>query len=245
MADVDAGVPDLGTDTGVRIEVAGAILRVTLDSPGTHNAVTPGACRLIIDAMQRFADAPEAAAVILGGQGGDFTSGAHLSIMSSEGGPAGSAEGATIVSFMLAVLKCPLPVVTKVRGYALGLGVALAGASMLSLASDTATFGLPEINHGFFPAGLLPFLAHTASLREAFGWALSGRRFGAEEAHRVGLVHAVVPDPELDGRVEALAQAWSETDREALRAAASTRQVLIGADRVVPLLKELGIAGPF
>jgi dehydration protein DpgD len=91
------------------------------------------------------------------------------------------------------------PVVARVGGYALGGGFELALACDLIVAADTAVFGLPEVRLGLVPgAGGAFRLARQLPLKTAMGYLLTGRRFDAATALRLGLVNDVVPAAELD-----------------------------------------------
>ena len=101
-----------------------------------------------------------------------------------------------------AIYDCPLPVISAVHGYCLGGGIGIAGSSDLVLASDDATFGLPEIDRGAM--GAATHAMRMFGMQEARRMLLTGEPIGAAEAHRLGGLLAVVPRARL--RDEALAQ---------------------------------------
>jgi dehydration protein DpgD len=91
------------------------------------------------------------------------------------------------------------PVIARVNGYAFGGGFELALACDIIVASEQATFALPEVQLGLVPgAGGAFRLARQIPLKLAMGYLLTGRRFGASQALQMGLVNQVVPPGELD-----------------------------------------------
>jgi methylglutaconyl-CoA hydratase len=95
--------------------------------------------------------------------------------------------------------RCPAPVVAQVQGYALGGGSGLVACADVAIAARDAVFGFSEVKLGIIPAVISPFVLPKigANVRRYF---LTGERFDAETALRIGLVHEVVED--LDGAVE-------------------------------------------
>jgi 2-oxoglutaroyl-CoA hydrolase len=101
--------------------------------------------------------------------------------------------------------RCPKPVIAKLRGYALGVGLELALACDFRIAADDVQLGLPEVTLGMIPgSGGTQRLARLVGLGRAKDMILRGRRIGAAEALAVGLVTEVVPATELDTAVARL-----------------------------------------
>src|SRR5204862_6218105 len=98
-----------------------------------------------------------------------------------------------------AVDSCPSPVVARVHGYALGGGSGLVACADVAIAAPDATFGFSEVKLGIIPAVISPFVLPKIGA-QARRYFLTGERFGAETALRIGLVHEVTDD--LDGTVE-------------------------------------------
>ena len=92
------------------------------------------------------------------------------------------------------VMGHPKPIIASVKGRALAGGCGLATACDLVLASDDAQFGYPEVHLGFVPALVMTILRRKVGEGVAFELAARGDRFGAEEAHRIGLVNRIWPD---------------------------------------------------
>jgi methylglutaconyl-CoA hydratase len=95
--------------------------------------------------------------------------------------------------------RCPAPVVARVQGYALGGGSGLVACADIAIAARDAKFGFSEVKLGIVPAVISPFVLPKigAHARRYF---LTGERFDADTAHRIGLVHEVADD--LDGAVD-------------------------------------------
>jgi methylglutaconyl-CoA hydratase len=115
---------------------------------------------------------------------------------------------------------CPVPVIARVQGAALGGGMGLCAVADIVLATADATFGFTETKLGIIPAVISPFVL--AKIGESAARALfpTGERFGAERAREVGLVHGVLPDERsLDERLDAVLGELRSAGPTALRAA--------------------------
>jgi len=180
-----------------RVERDGRVLVVTIDRPEVMNALHPPANRELGEAFDAFAADPELWVAILTGAGERaFSAGNDLKFQASSGGrleipPAGF--GGLTSRFDLAK-----PVIAAVNGVALGGGFEIALACDLIVASETASFGLPEPRVGLAAlAGGLHRLARQIPQKQAMGMLLTGRRISAREALALGLVNEVVPGAEL------------------------------------------------
>ena len=111
-----------------------------------------------------------------------------------------------------AVYDCPVPVISAVHGYCLGGGIGIAGASDLVLASDDASFGLPEIDRGAM--GGATHAMRMFGMQRARHMLLTGESLSAQEAYRLGGVFAVLPREKLrDGALELAAKIASKSPR--------------------------------
>ena len=180
-----------------RVERDGRVLVVTIDRPEVMNALHPPANRELGEAFDAFAADPELWVAILTGAGERaFSAGNDLKFQAAGGGrleipPAGF--GGLTSRFDLAK-----PVIAAVNGVALGGGFEIALACDLIVASETASFGLPEPRVGLAAlAGGLHRLPRQIPLKQAMGMLLTGRRLSAREAFALGLVNEVVPGAEL------------------------------------------------
>ena len=130
-----------------------------------------------------------------------------------------------------ALRECPVPVIARIQGYALGAGLEIAAACDLRVAADTARFGMPEVKLGIpsvVEAALLPGLAGWGRARELL---LLGETFSAREAESWGLIERVVTIAELDGVVER----WTSSIVQAGAYAVRLQKQLIRAWEHLPL----------
>ena len=208
----------VSTMDAVRVERDGYLVRVTLARPARRNAFDDA---LIAELTEAFVDIRDARAVVLAGDGPSFCAGAdvewHRSSIDLSYDE--NVEDAMRLHRMLeAVDSCPVPVVCLVHGYALGGGSGLVACADIAVAHPEAVFGFTEVRLGIVPAVISPFVLPKIGLA-ARRYFLTGERFGAEIALRIGLVHEVAADAEgvASGIVEALLAGGPEAVREAKR----------------------------
>jgi enoyl-CoA hydratase len=128
-----------------------------------------------------------------------------------------------------AIYDCPVPVISAVHGFCLGGGIGIAGSSDLVLASEDATFGLPEIDRGAM--GAATHAMRMFGMQEARRMLLTGEPIGAAEAYRLGGLLAVVPRAKLRDEALALATKIATKSPRAVRAAKAS---LIGIELIEP-----------
>ena len=202
----------------LRIERDGHVLRVTLAKPERRNAFDAG---LIAELREAFSDVGDTRAVLLEGEGPSFCAGADVEWQraSIDLSYDENVEDAMRLYRMLETIdSCPAPVVCLVHGYALGGGSGLVACADIAVADPDAVFGFTEVRLGIIPAVISPFVLPKigSAARRYF---LTGERFGAEAALRIGLVHEVTEDTgaAVAGIVEALLAGGPEAVREAKR----------------------------
>ena len=205
----------------------GAIARVTLTRPERHNAFDAS---LIAELRATFAtlgrDSPtELRAVVLAGQGQSFCAGADIDWMRAAMAldVEGNEQDAMAMAEMFATIDtCPVPVIARVQGAALGGGMGLCAVSDLVITESGARFGFTETRLGILPAVISPFVI--AKIGESHARALfpGGKRFDALRAQRIGLVHEVVEgEAPLDLAVDAALADILAAGPTAVRAAKS------------------------
>jgi enoyl-CoA hydratase/carnithine racemase len=179
----------------VEISTEGAVGLCRLNRPEARNALSPELMAGLGDAIERL-DADDAVrCIVIAGDDEAFAAGADVKAMAERGFaeallPAG-------VSLWERLARCRTPLVAAVSGWALGGGCELALVCDLIVASETAQFGQPEIRLGIIPGGGgTQRLARVVGKQRAMELVLTGRRFGAEEAERMGLVNRVAPPGE-------------------------------------------------
>lgn len=195
----------------VRLERDGGIATVTLDRPGTRNACSMSMWLAIRDHFRQLAES-DARVIVLTGANGDFCSGADIVKKSNGEGDSGW-EGNKLTAMRVlaqsvtAVHDCPIPVVVKVDGYAVGAGFGLALAGDLLWCSDRARFSAVFAKLGLsLDYGSSWLLAKRIGLHKAKELAFTAEMMDAARADRLGFVNAVVPAAELDGAVAEVAE---------------------------------------
>ncbi len=200
----------------LRAERDGPLLRVTLAKPDRRNAFD---AELIRELTEAFADIGDARAVLLAGEGPNFCAGADVEWQraSIDLSYDDNVEDALRLYRMCETIdRSPAPVVARVQGYALGGGSGLVACSDVAIAASDATFGFTEVKLGIVPAVISPFVLPKigAHARRYF---LTGERFDAQTALRIGLVHEVAED--LDAAVERVLAELVSSGPEAVRTA--------------------------
>lgn len=211
----------------IRFECVGTVAILTIDRQSVHNAIDSETSQALIEAWIRFRDADELRVAILTGAGERaFCAGADLRGVGDFYRKLTSAErlrraaltpGLGGITRNLVIDK---PILAAVNGYCLAGGLEVALACDLRLASENATFGLPEVTRGIVPgAGGTQRLPRLIGPERALDLILTGRRIDAREAERLGLVTRVVPLADLRDEALSLAQSIAENAPLAVRAA--------------------------
>ena len=190
----------------ILVEQDAAILWITIDRPAMLNALNPRAHHELSAALDRFAaDSALRVAIVTGTGERAFCVGSDLKTRSIANADDHPPTGFGGISHRFDLAK---PVIAAVNGLALGGGVEIVAACDLAIAADHAEFALPEPRVGLaaLGGGGLQRLARDLPLKYAMELVLTGRRFGAEEAKRIGLINDVAPRAELKARARKLAE---------------------------------------
>ena len=211
----------------IRLEREGAVAILTIDRPEVRNALDFETSDELVEAWRSFRDDDDLRAAILTGAGDRaFCAGADLRGVAEFYRNLTSAErlrraeqlpGLGGITRNLAIDK---PVVAAINGHCLAGGLEIALACDLRIASENATFGLPEATRGILPgAGGTQRLPRLVGPERALDLILTGRRIDAREAERMGLVGRVVPFDRLRDEALALASQIAANAPLAVRAA--------------------------
>jgi methylglutaconyl-CoA hydratase len=198
------------TTNPVVIERRGAVAHLRLNRPELRNAFDDALIAALSDALAQLAADPSVRALVLEGSGSAFCAGADLNWMKRMAGytRAQNYEDALGLANMLALLaRFPKPTIARVHGAAFAGGVGLVAACDIALATANASFCLTEVKLGLSPATISPYVIRAIGERAARRYMLTAERFGAQEAHRLGLVSEVLPAGDtaaLDARIAAL-----------------------------------------
>lgn len=197
------------TDNNVILSVADNIARLTLNRPERHNAFDDRMIAVLDDRLSEIADNPHIRVVLLAAEGKSFSAGADLDWMKRMAGysQAENEADAKALGQMLARLNTlAVPTVALVQGGAYGGGVGLVAACDMAIAAENAVFCLSEVRLGIIPSVVSPYVLAAIGQRAARRYFLTAERFDAVEAHRLGLVHEVVPASELSGAADRLVE---------------------------------------
>lgn len=174
-------------------ELAG-VAAITLDRPEKRNALDPETIAGLDEAFASAEADGRARVLLLAGSGKDFCAGAdiaHIEAMVDAETDALLEDARQLGHLFVRMRRLPKPIVAAVQGNALAGGAGLATACDIVLAADDAHLGYPEVHIGFVPAMVLTTLVRAVGEKRAFELVTSGRRIGAEEALKLGLVHCV------------------------------------------------------
>jgi methylglutaconyl-CoA hydratase len=192
--------------SAIEVEVsARGIATIRLNRTERSNAIDQATLDELARQFLSLGADERARIVVLRGAGKHFCAGADLVARASapEPGPAQT----TIVDMLAALDRLPKPTLAAVHGAAIGAGAALAACCDVVVAADSAFFSIPEVRIGMAPLGVTPFVIRAIGHRSFRRYGLSGERFGAAEALRIGLAHEVVAAEQLDSKVAEVADA--------------------------------------
>lgn len=209
--------------SGLAIHRDGSVARVWLDRPERRNAFDATLIEALHDAFASFATEESLRAVVLAGRGAAFCAGADLDWMRASGElgrEQNVADAERAAAMFAAVDRCPVPVVARVHGAALGGGTGLACCCDIVLAREDARFGFTEVRLGLVPATIAPFALARIGRSQARALFLTGELFGAQRAREIGIVHELhADDAALDAAVERTLAATLRGGPAAVRAA--------------------------
>jgi enoyl-CoA hydratase/carnithine racemase len=223
----------------VRFELDGAIARVTLDRPERHNAFDASLVEAFAGALGEV-ETRDLRCVVIAGAGRSFSSGGDLEMLSGLDARAARQFmiDATLAFRRLERLRAP--VIAEVHGHCLGGGLELALHCDFVIASDDATFGLPEAQLGLTPtAGAAERLMAIVGTMRARELLYTGRRLTADEAVRAGLVADVVPRASLQQVVMERARAIAAAPPEGIAALKALTARRLAHDQTAAWIAEL------
>ena len=177
---------------------------IVLNRPEVHNAFDPEMVEALTATLTKLESNPKVRAIVLTGSGTNFCAGADIEHMkkSAKFSRAQNLESARATALMMHTLyKLEKPSVACVRGAVRGGGVGLVAACDIAIAERGATFRLSEVKLGIIPAMISPYVIAAIGEHMAHRYMLSGEEFDSAEAYRIGLVHDICEEPELNANV--------------------------------------------
>lgn len=221
------------------------VASVTFNRPEVNNAYDGALIEGLLRALDALERTPGLRAAVLRGNGRHFQAGADLAwIRGVRAQDAAANEQASLATAeaVRRLNEAPCPTVALIRGACIGGGAGIAAACDVVVAAEDAFFAISETRWGLMAGIIIPQLIDAMGVRQVRRYALSGERFDAHEARRVGLVHEVVPAAELEATgariVDAILmnapEATAQTKRRSLAAACS----LLDAETVATMVRE-------
>jgi methylglutaconyl-CoA hydratase len=189
----------------IELRQDGGVITVVLKRPEQHNAFNSEMIAELTAVFEELDRRNDVRVVILTGSGRSFCAGADVATMRAAADytfEQNLADGRAIFDLMAAVDGCRKPVVGRVNGAAIGGGAGLVSCCDVAVAVERASFGFTEARLGIIPAVISPFVLAKIGVTHGRELFLTGERFDAGQARHIGLVHHVVPEEGLDGKVQ-------------------------------------------
>ncbi len=212
------------------------VVRATLNRPDVHNAFNAELIHELTDCVHSLGRHADVRVIVLTGAGKSFSAGADLNWMQQAAANSeddNRADALRLATLFETLNTCPKPVVGLINGAALGGGVGLVACCDIAIASASAKFGLTEVRIGLSPATISPYVIARIGQGHARRYMLSGERFDASEALRIGLVSEISDD------IEAAAQPVIDALLAGGPAAISDTKSLIAEVNGRPITPEL------
>jgi len=186
------------------------VATVTLNRPQVNNAYNGDLIAGLHAAMDALGREPNLRIVVLKGNGRHFQAGADLAWIGAvaQQGPRENDEVSRLTAEAIRRLDtCPVPTLALIQGGCFGGGTGIAAACDIVIASEDAILSISETRWGLMAGIILPQLCRAMGVRQVRRYALTGERFDAAEARRIGFVHDVCPTGELDAAGEKIMEA--------------------------------------
>jgi methylglutaconyl-CoA hydratase len=196
-----------------------SVARVVLNRPERNNAYDGDLIQALLAALDTLEQRSGLRAVVISGRGRHFQAGADLTWIDAI--RTASAEDNIRASRATAqavwrLNRAPVPTIALVQGACFGGGTGLLAACDVAIAADDAVFSIAEVRWGLTAAIIIPQLNDAIGVRQVRRYALTGERFGAAEARRIGLVHEIVPASELEAAGARIVEAVLQNGPQAI-----------------------------
>ncbi|MEG0937020.1 MAG: enoyl-CoA hydratase/isomerase family protein [Comamonas sp.] len=191
--------------TALTLTVDGGIARITLAQPEIRNAFSDTGIAEITAAFHKVGERADVRAVVLAAEGPAFCAGADLNWMrrmADYSRDENRVDAGLLAEMLRTIYECPKPTIARVQGDVYAGGMGLVACCDMAVTVDTAGFCLSEVKIGLIPATISPYVLRAMGARAAHRYFLTGERFSAQEAHRIGYVHEVVDVDGLDSVVD-------------------------------------------
>ena len=212
----------MGSYETILVERTGSVAHVIFNRSDVRNALNADMIAEITACFRALAAEADLRAVVLAGAGAAFSGGADINYMRAGldlGESENEADALRLADMFASIEDCPVPVIARVHGAALGGGSGLITACDIVVAATDSLFGFTEVRLGIVPAVISPFVLRKIGQSHARALFVTGERFNASRALSIGLVHEVVDAGALDAAVQQKIDGILAAGPEAVRVA--------------------------
>ena len=199
----------------IRIEITGSVGEVIIDNPPV-NALGSADWFEFATAVKELGERSDIHCLVIRAEGKGFQAGVDIKELAEDGTRIVDVNRGCYDTFA-AIYDCPIPVISAVHGYCLGGGIGISGASDIVIASEDATFSLPEIDRGAL--GAATHLMRLFGMQKTRRMLYTGEAIDSHEALRLGGIESVVPREQLRDEAMTLAANIASKSPKALRLA--------------------------
>ena len=186
-------------------KVENNIATITMNRPDVHNAFNEDVIRQMTEAFESAASDDVVRVVILRGNGKSFSAGGDLNWMrrvADYSFQQNVTDAMGLGTLLKVINTLPKPTIALVQGNAFGGGVGLTACCDIAIAEEGTQFCLSEVRIGLIPSIIEPYVIAALGVRQARRYSLTAERFDAATASRLGLIHEVIPQGQLDAAAE-------------------------------------------
>ncbi|WP_292936886.1 enoyl-CoA hydratase/isomerase family protein [Noviherbaspirillum sp.] len=213
------------------VAIEGRVATVTLNRPEVRNAFNETTIAEITQAFRELGQNEAIRAIVLAASGPAFCAGADLNWMKKMAGytyEENRADAMQLAEMLRTIYACPKPVVAKVQGDCYAGGMGLVAACDIAICNEATNFCLSEAKLGLIPATISPYVIKAMGENPARRYFLTAERFSAQEAMRIGFVHAVVSADALDASTADIVKALVSNSPNAVKEAKRLVQDVAG-----------------
>ena len=217
----------------INIRFEGPVAWLVLNRPDVRNAFNDTVIAELTQAFLMLGQRDDVRCIVLAAEGVAFCAGADLNWMrrmADYSHAENLADAGQLAEMLRVIYECPKPTIARIQGDVYAGGMGLVAACDMAVSSDSAHFCLSEVKLGLIPATISPYVIRAMGARAAHRYFLTAERFNAQEAHRIGLVHEVVPADALDAKVKELTHALVNASPEAVKTCKQLVQDVAGRD---------------
>jgi methylglutaconyl-CoA hydratase len=206
------------------------VATATLNRPEVGNAYNEEMLDALIEGLRKLAPDPAVRCLVIRGAGKHFQAGADINWLgrAAKYPPEQNYTASMATTRAMQLLnEFPKPTIALVHGACFGGGCGIVCCVDVAFATPDALFGITEVRVGVAPSPISTHMVNAMGLRHTRRYALTGERFGAEEAMRIGLVHEVVPSEQIEAKLAGVLDAVFLGGPESI---AMTKRSFLGAN---------------